>query len=136
MMRTVRTPLKTGGVNMLSNMKPQLKASLVTNMCTNIAARTASTAIATHRPGCRTGTALTASAVPAGPASPSSSRFHFRQSHTLGLTCGSSIAPSPTPYSSRICVGAVLDEGCQRVGDGLPEVALILFDHVAYGAAS
>ena len=61
MMRTVRTPLKTGGVNMLSNMKPQLKASLVTNMCTNIAARTASTAIATHRPGCRTGTALTAS---------------------------------------------------------------------------
>jgi hypothetical protein len=46
---------------MLSSMKRHWKASLVTSMWTNIAATMARITIATHRPGCRTGTAVMAS---------------------------------------------------------------------------
>lgn len=54
----VRTPPSTGGANMLSSMKRHWNAGLVTSMLTNIATSTATTAVATQRPGCRTGTAL------------------------------------------------------------------------------
>ena len=51
-------PWMTGSLNMLSNMNDHSNLSFVTSRCTNMAVRTASTATATHRQGCRTGTAL------------------------------------------------------------------------------
>ena len=96
----VRTPSMTGGRNMLSSMKRHWNASLVTSMWTNIAATMARTTIATHRPGCRTGTAVMASGcarsavfvsvmLAPGPAG-------------QGLTAGLSMAPAWTPHLSRI----------------------------------
>src|SRR3954447_6495710 len=55
--RVVRAPRSTAGVNMLSNMNPHWNTGFVSSMFTNIATSTAMTAAATHRPGCRTGTA-------------------------------------------------------------------------------
>jgi hypothetical protein len=96
----VRTPSMTGGRNMLSNMKRHWNASLVTSMWTNIAATMARTTIATHRPGCRTGTAVMASG---------SARSAVFVSVMLapgpagqGLTAGLSMAPAWTPHLSRI----------------------------------
>src|SRR6185436_411867 len=59
-------PSSTGSVNMTprlpgsyeTKMNFQRNWSLVTSRCTNIAVSTPITAIITHRPGCRTGTAL------------------------------------------------------------------------------
>ena len=68
----LRRPLRTGPENRYLPTTSQRKPSLVRIVLTSIAPSTASTAIATHRPGCRTGTALIgAGAVPGiGPAPP------------------------------------------------------------------
>src|SRR5690349_5994759 len=80
-------------------MKCQRNLSLVRSRCRNIAARTASTAIATQRPGWRTGTALIGSGrtrtlwvcALMAPAQ-----------DTDGLTAGEVIAPASTPHLARI----------------------------------
>src|SRR5215213_9571178 len=131
----VRTPSMTGGRNMLSNMKPHWNAGLVTSMWTNIATRTAMTTMATQRPGWRTGTALTVSG----------------GTRSGVLVAVSVMAPAPFDRTSGVdgrvvdrprvhaplgedpLVGAVVDQGLDRIGDGLGEVALLLLDDVAVG---
>src|SRR3954447_23087286 len=51
-------PFSTGGEKRYSPTTGQRKPGLVRIVLTSIAASTASTATASHRPGCRTGTAL------------------------------------------------------------------------------
>src|SRR6476619_5373722 len=56
-------PLITGAEKALSLMNDHWNAGFVNSMCTNIADNSTTTALATHRPGCRTGIALTSARV-------------------------------------------------------------------------
>src|SRR5829696_7429669 len=125
----VRTPSMTGGRNMLSSMKPHWNASFVRSMWTNIATTMARMTIATHRPGCRTGTAVMASgcarsgvlvSVMLGPGSRGS-----------GVDGGVGDGPGlDAPLLEDRLVGAVADQRADRVGDRLGELGLVLLDHV------
>ena len=77
---------------MLSTMKSHWNTGFVTSMCTNISARTPMTTAATHRPGCRTGTALICSGG-AGRVVVSAA-----MGQPAGFTAGSVMAPPSTPH--------------------------------------
>ena len=68
--RVFFAPLSTGAEKALSRMKPHWNAVFVTSMCTNMADSSSTIALATQRPGWRTGIALTSAPLrSAGPAS-------------------------------------------------------------------
>ena len=92
----------TAGRNMLSSMKRHWNASLVTSMWTNIAATIARTTVATHRPGCRTGTAVMASGCARSAVFVSVILAPGPGPAGQGLTAGLSMAPAPTPHLSRM----------------------------------
>src|SRR5918993_952686 len=125
----VRTPWRTGGRNMLSNMNCHWNASFVSSMWTNIAATMARTTIATHRPGCRTGTAVMASGCARSgvfvwlPPPP----IPRRSGIDGGVVDGARL---DAPLLEDCRVGPVGDQRADRVGDRLGEVRLVLLDDV------
>src|SRR4051812_8617647 len=128
MINVVRAPRSTGGRNMLSNMKPHWNTGFVTSMCTNISARTAMTAAATQRPGCRTGTARICSGgagrVVLSVVMSADGRVHRRVVDAAGVDA---------PLLEHLLVGAVLDEGREGLRERVGEVGLVLGDDVAVG---
>ncbi len=94
----LRRPFSTGGEKRYSATTDQPKPSLVSRELTAIAARTASTATASHRPGWRTGTALIGSGrgAAAAVASPVGAATAQLRISDVGM------APSPTDHLSRI----------------------------------
>ena len=81
-------------------MNDHWNAGFVTSMCTNIADSSSTTALATQRPGCRTGIAVTSAPVRAG-AFVVPVIAGLRYCAADGLTCGLAIAPNPTCQESR-----------------------------------
>ena len=122
----VRAPRSTAGVNMLSNMNPHWNTGFVSSMCTNMASSTAMTTAATHRPGCRTGTARIRSGEPVrGVVSvvmSADGRVHRSGGDGAGLHA---------PLVQHLRVAAVGDEGVDGVRDRLAELGLVLGHHVA-----
>src|SRR5689334_15094462 len=99
--RVFFAPLITGAEKALSLMNDHWNAGFVTSMCTNIADTSTTPALATHRPGWRTGIALTSARVDAVGVVVSvivSPDYDVAG----GLTWGLLIAPSPTYHASRI----------------------------------
>ena len=101
-----RRPLRTGAENRYRPTTSQRNPSFVRIVLTSIAPSTTSTAIATRRPGCRTGTALIGAGDRARNwrSSAHGGRVvggcHHRQ--LVGLISEVGIAPLLTPYLSRI----------------------------------
>src|SRR3954471_9771024 len=114
---------------MLSKMNFQWKFAFVTSMCTNIAVSSRITAIATHRPGWRTGTARMGSGRSVrGSASvvvmTSDARVDLRRRDR---------PLRDTPLVEDLAVGAVRDDRLQRTEDGLVEALRVLREHVPVG---
>src|SRR4051812_2396783 len=124
-----RKPLITGCWFIAWKTKCQSNALLVTNRCTSMATSTAITAIATQRPGCRTGTASIApgrsAAEAAGRVSVSVLMFHSRVDGEVGDR-----ARVVVPLRQCRFVGALGVQGLQRLGDRLRERGLRLRDHI------
>ena len=93
-----RTPAMIGGRNALSTMNAHWKWSFVMSMCKNIETSTARTAIATQRPGCRTGTALIGS----GRARSSVISCVAMPVARYGFTADVLMPPASTPHRFRI----------------------------------
>src|SRR4051812_18896839 len=132
MISVVRAPRSTGAEKMLSAMNPQENTGFVTSMWTNMATRTAITAAATHRQGCRTGTARICSggagrvvvSVLIESVRPASA--DVRVPRGVGDRAG-----LHAPVLQHLLVAAVGDQRLHRVGDGLGELGLVLLDDVA-----
>src|SRR3954468_14594298 len=107
---------------MLSKMNFQWKFAFVTSMCTNIAVSSRITAIATHLPGWRTGTARMGSGRSVrGPASVEVMASHARGDLRRG------VCPlRHTPLVEDLAVGSVGDDRLQRTEDGLVEALRVL----------
>ena len=100
-----RTPSRTRWSNRYFPTVSHRNLGLVTTLLTSIATSTASTATATQRPGCRTGTALISSGGSLPPAARrGSAGWSCRPSSRAPLITGSVIAPSETSHRSRIAL--------------------------------
>src|SRR5690606_31231751 len=121
----LRTPLSTASEVMYLPCSSHSSASLVNRKLTNIATSTSTTAAATQRPGCRTGTARIAS----GRAFSTSSSTVMRSALTGGVDrrFGDGAALD-AGVGQDLLVGAVGDEGLEGAEDGVLELARVLAD--------
>src|SRR4051812_19843262 len=134
MISVVRAPRSTGAEKMLSNMNRHENTGFVTSMWTNMATRTAITAAAPHRHGCRTGTARICSGG-AGRVVVSVLIAGVRPaSADGGVHRGVGDGPGlDAPVLEHLRVAAVGDQRLHGAGQGLGELRLVLLDDVSVG---